>query len=1654
MSINKNRPIISYNNIALFQSDPYQLGNMTGANSGQNLNFLPFVESIDFAVIHPEQSVAQIGSKKFAQKNYFNEPSVSLKINCREDFTDLFQNQTAFQDFIEGDENNSTNFYAVIRDSRENDGVQLKEGSDVISFGNCFFNGVSLTQNVRGVLQASYDFVASNVQAQKLEHRVMYYNDFEDITPQDYRAGAYFDESHPMYTLGGFTADELEDGRGLTINHSGTDFNLGEGEGIAQSINASGMPGNRSLVLYDGAIINGIGFHGTRSSGTPSGGLLNQHSPYVVSGTFRTDYDQTKLDIAFVTGERNIGLGSAEASVRDTRGTSSLGQGTPFAVTGSFIGAPSGAITISTRKESGYYGLAVSTGSDAIPVVGGYTGGLSTHVSGIHSDFVYLHTGNFATANPAGFTFGEAFSGAILSGQGRLACIDNRLKYHKFTGGVGTNPPKGWIGLTDSPYYGGEETNSISTQSGKRAAYTWINGLPVGTGYYHQGLPVSGLTGNDVWHFPEPNNAAGSEHFIHNRGVGGIGLTGQYSWNDNQDGSRQSGFFVERVTTSTYISDLTIKKLDEFQITAPSLDLTGTQTQYITGFFEKDRYDGHKLVFQSDFLNTYKNRINNGIAFRSILRSNVEVNDVYSTGKSMYTLSEFNFEGVTTLIKDEPTLTFNIEPVGGATDYPKFMGVRYGNARSHSDDISIEDGATYVVEGECRIISGGSNNKATCKVDFNDRSAEFRTSSTTFVPFRLTADTSQTPPFGTDPATSIEARRFLDIGVSSSNAAGDENTGPVAGEFKNLKVYKVAGDFKDRVIPGYTTNVSVKKNTFDPDEFVTVKLNQNVNPEEAAILFGLKSRYASNEYNDSDNLTEQLRIEIPRGNLVHNRVDLARGVALAKVVLVDGEFKLADSGKFDTYSSSLSSHQTRDEAHDFIDNVGEGEILAMITTDTIANGSSALGGITGRLASGFNSQLIGDYTHRDAFVFVGARGQNPIFEELSDDDAKLMQENSEQPQATVYLPTENHEFLVQSDAVQNFNLSLPISRKDIKSIGKRYPLTRKAMHPNEGNFSLTSLVSNTVSAGLQTDGFRTKTENLQTFTNQNTDYTVNISGEKLNSDTYQLKIKNAKLQQSSFNSQIGGALNSNMSFGFSKDDFQYIDTTFEDAYAYSLSRKMNSNYTGYAFQARRMWDNSLVGVGFNGYGVVSGDSPVTLLDSGFGTGIFSGTNLSDYVGREADNLADYKTFVPRIYSQGIPGNDLTGRPWDSGETFQVSFGDLYNSTWDDDISATKFALSGTRGAGLFPVAGRISPRDPVWTGNDNGTMFAFYKYYFGGTIGTRWVITEGEFIESSLSTGNLALRAFSNGANNPAIFYNRPWYFNETINRWTVFNPGSRPGDTGKDPGSDETISFTLLGDQYLSQPIIGNRNTNELLYYSSGGKLGIDFNDDGADVQMCSEYPIVASGGTIGCVIENDVLSQTNRTIWAFYTGTGSVSSGDNTYSRLYYSGGDTYDSTKIGYGAKFSGDIDNGRLFNSFDEVNPEIKLYNKHMDAVGGGSATGQLDYIVMHNTFNTEGNYAGNEINNQFILNGIQAQFSQDAMKKGVLTPVGGEILSVGGHSDDDTSKSEYFNGHLYELFVFTGSGRYQNSREYYTKELERFYDIPKRSAEISGGNNFE
>ena len=597
MSDNSQRPVIGYENIALFQGNSD--ANLTGSNSGDALKFIPQVQNLSFSFSNNQINIDGLGSKKTLINQNTLAPDIRLNISKVEDFeNDLFSTLIPYGDFKDGDLNKDRNFYAIIGDTKGSDvSSKTLSGKNVISFGNCFLENVTLTQDANAMLMSNYSFVASNIQAQTFSPRVIYHNSFEQLQTGDYK---------PYYGGGTVKAKDLEDSIGLLrITNHGIHGAIGTGEGIVlsdQDTKARGyetVTGFRSLAIYDGAIINGIAFHNKTGdglslptdeyyhSGNLSTGIFNTNSIYEVTGNFRTNNDSAYLDIFFQTGD-SISYNNFGATVRKTirpnlttRTDAHAGTyvSTPFSVTGSFnpehygsvkgSGAPSGCILISSRKLSGYAGL---TGIKVEP-----------------RDSTYKYV-----SVPGGITFENAFNQAIENHNGRLAVIDTLEKFHKFTGTFGNDAmdqsilANGWVALTDSESYGASESNAESTLALKRAKFKWSNG-------------VENIFTDDIyWNSLEPNNAGGLEDFIHFRGTTltpstteGVPATASAGpWNDlSATSTTPTGFYIEQINSAVFISDLTIRKLDEFQLDAPSIDLTGSQIQNTTGYFsELDTY--------------------------------------------------------------------------------------------------------------------------------------------------------------------------------------------------------------------------------------------------------------------------------------------------------------------------------------------------------------------------------------------------------------------------------------------------------------------------------------------------------------------------------------------------------------------------------------------------------------------------------------------------------------------------------------------------------------------------------------------------------------------------------------------------------------------------------------------------------------------------------------------------------------------------------------------------------------------------------------------------------------------------------------------------------------------------------------------------------
>ncbi len=166
MPININRPIITYENIALLQSSTPACG--AESNSGSNISFLPLVQGVDFSFDIQRTDVAALGTKGFVNQSIKNAPDVNLTVNAIENFGDLFSSVFSSS----GVKNNldlDRNFYAVIGDQRGVDASYANlSGKTVIGFGNCFLDNISMSQSVNGIINSAYSFVGSNVQAQEL----------------------------------------------------------------------------------------------------------------------------------------------------------------------------------------------------------------------------------------------------------------------------------------------------------------------------------------------------------------------------------------------------------------------------------------------------------------------------------------------------------------------------------------------------------------------------------------------------------------------------------------------------------------------------------------------------------------------------------------------------------------------------------------------------------------------------------------------------------------------------------------------------------------------------------------------------------------------------------------------------------------------------------------------------------------------------------------------------------------------------------------------------------------------------------------------------------------------------------------------------------------------------------------------------------------------------------------------------------------------------------------------------------------------------------------------------------------------------------------------------------------------------------------------
>ena len=114
---------------------------------------------------------------------------------------------------------------------------------------------------------------------------------------------------------------------------------------------------------------------------------------------------------------------------------------------------------------------------------------------------------------------------------------------------------------------------------------------------------------------------------------------------------------------------------------------------------------------------------------------------------------------------------------------------------------------------------------------------------------------------------------------------------------------------------------------------------------------------------------------------------------------------------------------------------------------------------------------------------------------------------------------------------------MPINRKTIYGLGKKFPIARKALFPNECVINVSNVLSSFEISGEKS--------NLKKFLNSNQSYNLTLSGTDNAGSSFvpndgAIRIKNAKLISQSYNSSIGSNFTVDLNFSFELNDFIFI----------------------------------------------------------------------------------------------------------------------------------------------------------------------------------------------------------------------------------------------------------------------------------------------------------------------------------------------------------------------------------------------------------------------------------------------------------------------------------------------------------------------------------
>mgnify|MGYP003640419493 FL=1 len=161
MSININRPTISYENIALLKgsSPSYSIN----SNSGSSINLIPFVQDFSFSFDTKTEDVLTLGDKFYSKRVNRYDVDVNLDVTILETFENMFSGFFSGSEMLE-DLNQDCSFYTALgKRKRFSD---FSDFDETVNFGNAFLKNFSLNQSTKQFLTSKYSYTCSNTTAE------------------------------------------------------------------------------------------------------------------------------------------------------------------------------------------------------------------------------------------------------------------------------------------------------------------------------------------------------------------------------------------------------------------------------------------------------------------------------------------------------------------------------------------------------------------------------------------------------------------------------------------------------------------------------------------------------------------------------------------------------------------------------------------------------------------------------------------------------------------------------------------------------------------------------------------------------------------------------------------------------------------------------------------------------------------------------------------------------------------------------------------------------------------------------------------------------------------------------------------------------------------------------------------------------------------------------------------------------------------------------------------------------------------------------------------------------------------------------------------------------------------------------------------------